>query len=220
MKLFLNGGGSGEKVLLAYQKFNELVDHTKPLLYIPLAMTKHRYPDCLEWIKTELKDINISNIEMITSADEILTKKLNDYCAIFIGGGNTFKLLSELKESGAFDKIREYIDNDGIIYGGSAGAIIFGYDINSCLYADENVVDTKDTKGFNYLNGKSLTTHYTNKSEEEKATDYLIEYTKTNEDVYAISEETTIYIEDNNINFIGEQNVYCFSKGNKKLLKS
>ena len=36
---------------------------------------------------------------------------------LFIGGGNTFKLLYELKSSGAFKKIKQFINNNGIVFG-------------------------------------------------------------------------------------------------------
>ncbi len=38
MQLILCGGGSGEQNKLANQKLNEIIDHTKPMLFIPLAM--------------------------------------------------------------------------------------------------------------------------------------------------------------------------------------
>ena len=38
MQLILCGGGSREQNTLANQKLNEIVDHNKPILYIPLAM--------------------------------------------------------------------------------------------------------------------------------------------------------------------------------------
>ena len=97
MKLFLNGGGCGQQTTLALQKFGDTIDRAKPLLYIPLAMERERYPDCYEWIQGELREVKVPSIEMVTSADEIVRKELDDYCAIFIGGGNTFKLLYELK---------------------------------------------------------------------------------------------------------------------------
>ena len=43
---------------------------------------------------------------------------------------NTYKLLKGLKESGAFDKIQEYIQNNGIVVGCSAGAVVCGKDID------------------------------------------------------------------------------------------
>lgn len=38
MKLILCGGGSGDQNTLANQKLNEIIDHNKPILYIPLAI--------------------------------------------------------------------------------------------------------------------------------------------------------------------------------------
>ncbi|MDE7281861.1 MAG: Type 1 glutamine amidotransferase-like domain-containing protein, partial [Ruminiclostridium sp.] len=93
MKVFLCGGGSGDQTVEAYKKINEVTDHSKPCLYIPLAMEQEKYADCYEWIRGELKKIHIPYIEMVKSADELAAKDLNDFGLIFIGGGNTFKLL-------------------------------------------------------------------------------------------------------------------------------
>ena len=62
MKLILCGGGAGDQNLLANQKLNEIImDHTKPLLYIPFAMSeeKYSYLSCFEWVTEELKDVDI-----------------------------------------------------------------------------------------------------------------------------------------------------------------
>ena len=42
------------------------------------------------------------------------------------GGGNTYKLLKGIKDNGMYNKIFDYMKNNGIIIGFSAGAIIFG----------------------------------------------------------------------------------------------
>ena len=42
MKIFLNGGGCGPQTDAVLKRFNEMIDHTKPLLYIPLAMERER----------------------------------------------------------------------------------------------------------------------------------------------------------------------------------
>ena len=218
MKLLLCGGGSGEQTIKANKKFNEIIDHTKPLLYVPLAMdeNKHPYDGCLEWITGELSDVGIPNIEMVKTFEELANKDYTNYCAIFIGGGNTYKLLKGIKDSGAFSKINEYIHNDGIVYGGSAGAIIFGYDINSCLAMDANDVNLEDTKGFNSINGKSIFAHYTNEHTEEAHTkfkNYLTDYSLNNEDVIALPEEDTIFIDGDQITIIGDRPYYVFEKG-------
>ena len=218
MRLLLCGGGSGEQTIDANNKFNEIIDHTKPLLYVPLAMDEdeHPYDGCFEWITGELSVVDIPKIEMVKTFDEFAGKNYNDYCAIFIGGGNTYKLLKGIKDSGAFDKIMEYINNGGIIYGGSAGAIIFGYDINSCLSMDPNDVNLEDTKGFDVLNGKSIFAHYTSEKTQEaheRFKKYLLDYSLYKEEVVALPEEDTIFIDDDGIVILGNKPYYEFIDG-------
>ena len=148
--------------------------------------------------------------------EELATKNLNNYSAIFIGGGNTFKLLKGIKENGIFNKIIEYLNNNGIVIGGSAGAIIFGYDINSCLAMDDNDVNLIDTKGFNVLNGKSIFGHYTNEDSQEaheRFKNYLLNYSLSKEEVIALPEEDTIFIDDSNISIFGDKPYYEFKNG-------
>ena len=90
------------------------------------------------------------------SADELATKNMNDFGVIFIGGGNTFKLLRELRTSGAFERIKEYLNSEGVIFGGSAGAIIFGKDLEACRLDDINEVNLDEINGFDILNGTSI----------------------------------------------------------------
>ena len=217
MKLLLCGGGSGEQTIEANKKFDEIINHNKPLLYVPLAMdeNKHPYDGCLEWITGELSNVNIPSIEMVRTFEELASKDYNNYCAIFIGGGNTYKLLKGIKDSGAFNKIKDYlIKEDGIVYGGSAGAIIFGKDLDSCNIDDKNEIGLIDNTGFNMINGYSLLCHYTNKDEvnTEIERKYLLELSKQ-KPIYAIPEEDTIYIDNEKIDVIGTRPYYEFNNG-------
>ena len=214
MKVFLNGGGCGEQATAAIKRFDEVIDHTKPLLYIPLAMEQERYPSCYEWIQDELREVNVPLIEMVTSADDIVHKDLNQYCALFIGGGNTFKLLYELKQSGAFSKIKEFLARDGVVFGGSAGAIIFGQSLESCVLDDKNSIGLHDLAGFDVLNGISLLCHYTNHTEEKdrESTAYLTELSKRLT-VIALPEEDTLFVNGDNIEIIGTRPFYYFENG-------
>lgn len=214
MRLLLSGGGAGEQAAPAYQKLSGMIDRSKPLLYIPLAMEKKAYPGCLEWITGELEDLQLAGIEMVTSGEELASKQLEDYCAIFIGGGNTYKLLSEIKASSAFAKISTYLQSDGIIFGGSAGAIIFGEDIESCGCDDPNDVQLADTAGFDALNGVSLLCHYTNRSpkEVEAVTRYLLALSDRRK-ILALPEEDTILIDGGSAQVIGTRPWYQFEKG-------
>lgn len=211
MKIFLNGGGDGIQTAKARKRFNEIIDHSKPLLYVPLAMENDMYDSCYEWIKGEMNDVDIPAIEMVRSAKEFAAKDYSDYCALFFGGGNTFKLLNDLKTSGAFEKIQEFIKNDGVIFGGSAGAIIFGESLESCKLDDTNEVGLKDISGFNVLGGISLLCHYTNGTPEKdnERKEYLLKLSKRMKTI-ALPEEDTIFINGDTVEVIGTRPYYCF----------
>lgn len=231
MKLFLNGGGCGKQTILTYKEINKIIDHSKPILYVPLAMdeTDHPYDSCYEWIKEEISSIDVPNIEMVRTFEEFANKDFNKYSLIYIGGGNTYKLLNGIKTTNTYAKLKEYIKNDGMVYGSSAGAVIFGKDINIIEVMDNNDVGIKDTSGFDYLNGISLFVHYTNKrskyTEEEnknltiKYTDFIANYTKKNEKVIAFPEEDTVFFDGNNIRVIGELAYYTFENGKQEKIE-
>lgn len=208
MKLFLCGGGSGKQIKYALNKFASSIDKTKPILYIPLAMDNEEYASCREWFTSEIAEIGLKNFDMVCSSTELSKKKLSDFSALFIGGGNTFKLLKELKDNDNFNKINEYLKNDGIIFGASAGAIIFGKNINSCLLDDENEIGLKDCDGFNYLNNYSILCHLNNQNLKINNM-YLKEFSKINKTIY-LPEEDTIIISNKGINFIGEKKYIIF----------
>lgn len=225
MQLMLCGGGDGKQNTQANQHLNEIIDHTRPILYIPLAMDEkvHSYDSCYEWIKGELRNVDIPSIEMVRTFEELASKDLEKYAALFIGGGNTYKLLLGLKSTKAFANIKNYLNNNGIIIGGSAGTVIFGYDINIISSMDPNDVNLIDTKGFDMLSGISIFPHYTNKKstlteqENEKRlinfTNSIINFSKTVGEVFAIPEEDAIYVNDNSIEFLGTRPYFIFKNG-------
>ena len=93
-------------------------------------------------LKVDVLDVASASYESIVSA---LTK--NDI--IFVGGGNTFYLLQELRRSGA-DKIVAQEVNKGKLYiGESAGAVIACPDIGYCSGMDspEKAPDLTDYTG-------------------------------------------------------------------------
>lgn len=71
MKLFLSGGGSGEKSAEVDKKYIEAINKIKPILYIPIAIdtNKHPYSECLEWIRGNFARYYFGNFVMWTEDD-------------------------------------------------------------------------------------------------------------------------------------------------------
>ena len=215
MKLVLNGGGDGKSVESARQLLNGLIDNNKKILYIPFAWPDSTYNGCLEFMTSELSDVDKLGIDMVRTPEELMNKNFTDYACLYIGGGNTYKLLNDLKVSGAFDKIKKYLtDENGIVYGGSAGAIIFGKDLDSCNTDDDNEVGLIDNTGFNMIKDYSLLCHYTSREEDrtELSRKYLLNLSKL-KPIYAIPEEDTIFVDNGNIEVIGTRPYYEFVNG-------
>lgn len=229
MRLFLNGGGSDLQIVDALEKMNEIMDHSKPLLYVPLAIdgVYDEYECCYEWISSQLANMSIPSIDMVKSFEELASKNLENYSAIFIGGGNTYKLLKGLKESDAFKNIQQYIMNDGIVFGGSAGSVIFGKDINIIAAMDPNDVALNETIGFDVIKGVSIFPHYTNKksklTEEQNEerhnifTKSIIDFSNSIGPVIAYPEEDTLFINGDKVEMIGDRDYYYIENG--KIIK-
>lgn len=215
MKVILCGGyfGDSEQTAEVNKLYTSLIDKDKPILYIPIAIDECKFPICIEWMKTQLNPYGINNIEMLTDIYSIDKYNLNNYSSIFIGGGNTYRLLYLLKDSGAFSIIKNYIENDGIVMGGSAGAIIFSQDIHCTDYADGNIVNLTDTRGFNVIKGFDICCHYTNKDAERNEYEFkfISNYVANGNKVFALPEESSLFVEDDKLTVIGSRECTIFS---------
>lgn len=160
---------------------------------------------------------------MVRTPEELDEIDLSLYSAIFVGGGNTYKLLNDLKSSNGCNKIIDYLKNGGILCGSSAGAVICGKDIDIISSMDPNEVGLVDTKGLDLVEGISVFPHYTNTksslTEEEniermkKFTSSIVGFSETIGRVIAIPEEDVVYCEDNKISVFGTLPYYDFTNG-------
>lgn len=211
MSLYLCGGGSGKQIFDAMLKFSNEINKNKPILYVPLAMDENKYDSCYKWFESEIKQVGLKEFEMVRSKEELSKKDFSSYSAIFIGGGNTYKLLSDIKACSNYEKIVEYIKNGGTVFGGSAGAIIFGKDIDCCKQDDKNKIGLEDTTGFNCLNDYSILCHLKNKNF-RKNRKFLEEFSKKKKVVY-IPEEDVIVLNNGKISMIGTKKYTVFKNG-------
>lgn len=213
MKVILCGGGDAKQTEEVNKLYASQIDKNKPILYIPIAMEENKFPSCIEWIQKELIPYDIKKVEMITNIYSLKEYDLNKYSSIFIGGGNTYRLLYLLKNSGAIKLIQNFIENDGVVFGGSAGAIIFSKDIHCTDYADDNVVNLIDTKGFDIVKGYDICCHYTNRDTVRNAYEFqcISDYVAMGNKVFALPEETSLFVENDKVTVIGSKQCTLFT---------
>lgn len=211
MELILSGGGSGQNTIEIDELFANIIKKNKPLLYIPIAINKirHPYPECLKWLKETFDKLGVKFYEMWTEEEMFKSKEINPekFGGIYIGGGNTFYLLKILKESGFWEFLIKAIKKGIPIYGGSAGAIIFGKSILTS--SDENLAGLKEFGGMNLLEDTSIFCHYKQEKEDK------IKKNPINK-IIALSERTGIYLKDNKATIIGQESAYLFFNKKKK----
>lgn len=227
MRLILNGGGSDMQIKESLEIFASEVNGGK-VLYVPLAWANGKMEECINWFRKQVLPFGITKIEQILNPNDLTREKLKDTSGVFIGGGNTYQLLKALKETPAFENLKEYIENDGLVMGGSAGALIFGEYIDTCQKDeliikscnDENKVGLKDTSGFDCINGYSILPHYKKLSTQYIDTQRRVEkLLKRGYELVCLPEETSLFINGNRIKVIGQKSAEIFSWGKKKTVK-
>lgn len=159
MKIILSGGGDPETVVPIDEYFAAAIDRQKPVLYIPIAMEgRFSYDECFGWFTRTYAPFGIRQATLCT---DLAALRLDArYAAVFIGGGNTFKLLQAIQQSDFAAQLRAYLAAGGVLYGGSAGAIICGKTIAPAACLDENLVGLQNLAALDLLGGYDVFCHY------------------------------------------------------------
>jgi dipeptidase E len=200
-KIYLGGGGDEKDAFAAEDNFFKDVNS---VLYIPLAWANEDFESCLNWFTDLVKAHHEIEIRMLTDVTQEID--LSKFDGVYIGGGNTFKLLKKLKESKLGKKLINFYESGGKIFGGSAGAIIWGKTINIstiCKDADRNIVKLKDLTGFAKVGKYDIQCHFeSNQINEHKK--YIRDF---GNEVIAIPEESALIVEGNKCKVIGEKSI-------------
>jgi dipeptidase E len=206
-RLLLSGGGSAEDSRLLDQLLVQLTAKGR-MLYLPIALDPHQrpYASCYEWIGSVFTPLGLDRITMWSDISVKTKDDLKPFAALYIGGGNTFKLLRDLKQARFDQAIRLFLHHGGVVYGGSAGAIICGRDISTASWLDRNDVGLEDTTGLDLLGGASVWCHYqpTDDQHIRSSTERL------QHPIMALSEKTGVYVQDNIVLAVGFEPVAVF----------
>jgi len=170
--------------------------------------TKHPWASCMDWFYSGFKGFGEISVNLLTEFNGLKNDFLSQYDGIYVGGGNTFKLLKVFRDSGFDELLKTYIDNGGIYYGGSAGAIIMGKTIDTATAFDHNDIALGDLSGLNLANGFSIWPHY-DSSHEKMMTDWH----NTNGEVVGIGEDSAVVVNGTELENIGD-NILKLKNGN------
>lgn len=202
--IILAGGGGADQSKKVDEKLKETVGMGGSILYIPTALRgSDLYTECYDWFTNIFSDNNF-NIDMWKQLQDKDSSDIPRYDAVYIGGGNTFMLSSELQKSGIAKELKTFHEH-GVLYGGSAGAIICG-NLLDASRADKDGYE-EQTHGINLLSDWSVWPHYTAK-EEQKVQKFV---NKHDTKVIATPEETGIEVEGTQGTVIGTKPATMFT---------
>ena len=110
----------------------------RTVTYIPTAAIAEEIEGMAEEETRMLEDLGLTvdELEVSTASRETVREKLMKNDMIFVGGGNTFFLLQELKRSGADQIIAQEVEKGKFYIGESAGAIAACPDIGYSAVMD------------------------------------------------------------------------------------
>ena len=207
MKIALGGGGGATDSRLLDEVFATWIGSQGKLLYWPVALRGIRpFPSCLEWITATFASLKVNQITMWTDLREHQVRELDQFDAVYIGGGNTFALLHELLKSGFERYLKEYVRRGKAVYGGSAGAAVLGRDIRTVNYLDRNEVGLVETQGLDLAAGHAIWVHY-QPQDDNLIEAYVHQYRQP---VIALSERSGIVIEQDSLHAVGFEPAYRF----------
>jgi dipeptidase E len=221
MKLVLfSGGGRAENRELAREAKALLRDKNNPTLtFVPWA----GFDAAPEFraFKEAFRGTGIRRLRCIP-VDRKLSREeqgeLFSSDAIFLGGGNTFYFLHQLRERRLLEKFRAFVARGGLLMGLSAGSILMTPSVRMAavpdIDRDENEVGMRRLHALNLVPFE-FSPHYEPCA---RADSQLLAHSRrVRHPIYACSDGEGIVVSDGVIRFIGK--VAAFHRGRKVILQ-
>ncbi len=160
-RILFGGGGDAPDSRPLDQIYAAWLGPQARLLYLPTALiTRAAMRAGLAWIKSAFAPLGITRIDAWFDLAGKNAGDLLPYSGVYIGGGNTFYLLDQIRKHRLDSALADFILQGRPAYGGSAGAAILARDISSVAHIDEDIVGLSDLRGLDLAFGHMLYCHY------------------------------------------------------------
>lgn len=211
MKLLLTSSGlTNETITKALSDLVGLSNKEINVVYIPTAANVEEGGK--EWLINDLYNICKQNYGFVDIVDisalpkDIWLSRIEKANVIFVGGGNTYYLMSWLKKSGLEEILPELLKTR-VYVGISAGSLVATANLRmstSQKSYSENVFPIKGDKGLGFVNFH-VRPHLNSENFPKLRVEFIAEIAKDiPEPVYAIDDNTAISINDNKVEVVSE----------------
>lgn len=157
--VYLGGGGTGVD---ESHLWGEMLAGCRRLLYWPFALTGDMLDGAETWLRGQLHRLGFSvDITTWTTLHGRQPADLDHADLLFVGGGNTFALLQQVRDHGFEEPVRQWVAAGGDYYGGSAGAVLATDSIAIAAHADPDHVGLIDHTGLGLVPGVGVLPHFT-----------------------------------------------------------
>lgn len=159
--LYLGCGSAADEAPLWRSMFRRPMTR---IVYWPFALPAEICASADQWLRSNLDLLGV-NYQLDTwqtlgdHEPSELHPELVDL--LFVGGGNTFRLLDRVRRHGFVQPTRRFWNAGGDYYGGSAGAVLACESIEIADGHDPNEVGLRDLTGLGLLAGVAVLPHFT-----------------------------------------------------------
>lgn len=177
----------------------------KTATYIPTASKVERFGFFAKIGKWTLRfsGLKVEEIDISNASHGQIKAALVKNEVIYVGGGNTFYLLQELRRSGADQLIIEEVQKGKIYIGESAGAIVVCPDIEYAAIMDEpdKAPDLTDYTGLGLVDFY-VVPHYQSR-EFKAAAEKMVQENQGQKKLAIINDHQAIWVRDEDVKIVG-----------------
>lgn len=145
-------------------------------------------------------DIQVDYFDLSENFSDEQLLGLTAYGTIYLSGGNTYVFMDSANKRDLLFVLKKHMEQDGLLIGASAGAIMMTPSIDIASNEDENTPNLEDTTAFGFLDFE-FHPHFSNSSEELK---YLSQYHKEKGvEIYVCKNGDGLFVSNNQVQLFG-----------------